>query len=237
MNPNDPNLKLVEEVAAALGPLLERLVLVGGAAAGFLITDPGQPRIRATDDVDVIVAAVSLTGYYDMEREIEALGFKHDKSESAPICRWIVGSARLDLMPANDEVLGFANKWYPYALQHSWSVVLPNGVTVRVIDGPSFVATKLEAFDGRGAGDYRASHDMEDIIAIIDGRSELISEIQIAPAEMRDFLARRIAALLAEPRFMQALSGHLPPDAASQARLPGLEVSLRAVAALGKPAP
>ena len=140
-------------------------------------------------------------------------------------------------MCSNYDVWGMSDLWYTYALEHSGSVVRPNGVTVVVIDVRSFVSSKLEAFTGRGAGDYRASHDMEDIIAIIDGRSELISEIQIAPAEMRDFLARRIAALLAEPRFMQALSGHLPPDAASQARLPGLEVSLRAVAALGKPAP
>ena len=37
---SDPNVAKVELIAKALGPLRERLVLVGGCAAGLLITDP-----------------------------------------------------------------------------------------------------------------------------------------------------------------------------------------------------
>lgn len=35
MNPNYPNVTLIETVAAALGPLMDRLVIVGGCAAGL----------------------------------------------------------------------------------------------------------------------------------------------------------------------------------------------------------
>lgn len=47
MNPNDPNVMLLEVVAARLGAALrERLVFVGGAVAGLLITDPAMPPAR-----------------------------------------------------------------------------------------------------------------------------------------------------------------------------------------------
>ncbi len=55
MNPNDPNVSLLERAAEHLGDaLLEQLVFVGGAVAGVLITDPAMPDIRPTKDVDVI---------------------------------------------------------------------------------------------------------------------------------------------------------------------------------------
>jgi hypothetical protein len=55
MNPNDPNVFLLERAAEPLGEaLLEQLVFVGGTVAGVLITDPAMPEIRPTQDVDVI---------------------------------------------------------------------------------------------------------------------------------------------------------------------------------------
>ena len=50
----DPNLGMLERIAAALGPLRERVVFVGGSATGLLITDPLAAAIRVTKDVDVI---------------------------------------------------------------------------------------------------------------------------------------------------------------------------------------
>lgn len=232
MNPNDPNVRLVDEVAGALGDLWARVVLVGGAAVGFLVTDPGQPRIRATTDVDVVVETPALSDYYALERELEQRGLKHDTREDAPICRWVIGPALLDLMPASVDLLGFANPWYPHALKSAEAHLLPSGRTVRIVDAPTFLATKLTAFDDRGIGDYMASHDMEDILAVLDGRSELADEIRTTAPEVREFLALRFGAMLAEPRFLQALPGHLPPDNASQARLPDLEQKLRKIAGL-----
>jgi len=59
MNPNDPNVFLLERVAEQLGEaLLEQLVFVGGAVAGLLITDPAMPEIRPTQDVDVICSVI-----------------------------------------------------------------------------------------------------------------------------------------------------------------------------------
>lgn len=54
MNPNDPNIALLEVVAERLGDdLLEEMVFVGGAVAGLLITDPAMPAIRPTSETAV----------------------------------------------------------------------------------------------------------------------------------------------------------------------------------------
>ena len=63
---------------------------------------------------------------------------------------------------------------------------------------------------------------MEDIITVLDGRSEIISEIRSAPEDVQLFLASTFHGLLAQDEFRDALPGHLPPDWASQARLPRL---------------
>lgn len=95
-----------------------------------------------------------------------------------------------------------------------------------------FLATKLEAFDGRGKGDFLFSHDLEDLLAVIDGRASLLEECRTSPAELRTYLAARLTALLATRDFVDALSGHLPGDAASQERLPELQDKLRQISEL-----
>jgi len=99
---------------------------------------------------------------------------------------------------------------------------LDDGPTIRVVTAPFFLAMKLEAFADRGQGDYQASHDIEDIVAVIDGRPGLEAEIAAAPPELQRCLAERIGALLDSPDPRETLSGHLSGDAASQARVPSL---------------
>jgi len=43
----------------------------------------------------------------------------------------------------------------------------------------------MEAFADRGHGDFLASHDLEDITTIVDGRSELADEAAVAAATSR----------------------------------------------------
>ena len=71
MNPNDPNIAMMELVAQRLGgELRQQLVFVGGAVTGLLITDPAQPAIRPTDDVDLIVRAAVRADYQRVEKAI-----------------------------------------------------------------------------------------------------------------------------------------------------------------------
>ena len=98
--------------------------------------------------------------------------------------------------------------------------MLEPSLEIRSITAPFFLATKLEAFKGRGGRDYFASHDLEDVLSVIDGRPELSGEVRATSDDLRAYLAREFTSLLRDSRFVDALPGHLPPDTASQSRIP-----------------
>jgi hypothetical protein len=75
-------------------------------------------------------------------------------------------------------------------------------------------------------GDFLMSHDIEDIITIVDGRPALVQELRGAARELQAYIVEELGALMQKPEFLDALAGHLPGDAASQARLPALIAQL-----------
>jgi hypothetical protein len=236
MNPNDPNVSLLERAAAQLGEaLLEQLVFVGGAVAGVLITNPAMPEIRPTQDVDVICRVIARSDYHQLGSQLRQRGFQEDCRPGAPLCRWCMEDLVLDLMPTQGEILGFSNRWYPLALDTAELHGLPSGRSIRIVTAPVFLATKLEAFRGRGQGDFLFSHDLEDLMAVVDGRASLLEECRLSPPELRQDLAAQFLELLKTSAFLEALPAFLPPDQASQQRLPDLLETLRAIAALAEP--
>jgi predicted nucleotidyltransferase len=157
--PLDPNRAMLLRVAQALGDLRESLVFVGGCATGLLVTTIRAQMLRPTDDVDMVAQAATAREYHKAEQQLQARGFVHDISADAPICRWRYRDIVVDLMPSEDGVLGFHNRWYPLAVQSAQTVMLDDGISICLIAAPVFVATKLEAFQGRGKSDFLMSHD------------------------------------------------------------------------------
>lgn len=233
LNPNDPNVAMLEVVAHHLGDALRRqLVFTGWAVVGLLITDPAMPSIRPTEDVDLVAQVLARADYRQLENALRAQGFKPDLSPQAPICRWRIAHISVDVMPTLEAILGFSNRWYPLAVASATTMALPSGIDVQMIQAPVFVATKLEAFHGRGQNDHLFSHDLADLISVIDGRGSLLDECQHVPDELRRYLAAQFQQLLSQRAFMDALPGHLPADAASQARLPDVQQVLQQLANL-----
>jgi hypothetical protein len=223
------NIQALLAVVKGLGALRKRVVFVGGSVRGLLITDEAAAPERPTDDVDGIVSISSRVEYYQFADELRTLGFHEDTSEGAPMCRWLVAGVRVDVMPDRASILNFTNRWYTDALAHAMEATV-KGETFKIISAPYFCATKLEAFSNRGKGDFY-HHDLEDIIAVVDGRPELLAEVRSAPTDVHSYLASEVTRLLASPGFMEALPGHLPGDAASQARLPIVKKRLEALKA------
>ena len=217
---DNPNLAILEMAVEALGDLTESLVFVGGCATGLLVTRIRANQIRATEDVDVIAQVATIAEYHRVESMLASRGFKHDTSPDAPICRWLSGALTLDLMPSQPGVLSFHNRWYPLAVSTASPMTLPSGRSIKLIAAPVFVATKLEAFKGRGNGDFLVSHDLEDIVTVVDGRPALMDELRGAPEELRTYMAMEVSMLLGTPGFLDALPGYLPGDSASQSRVP-----------------
>jgi hypothetical protein len=227
------NIEMVKTVAHRLGDLREDVVFLGGAVVGLLTTDPAVGEARPTKDVDIIVNVASRADYAELETKLRVAGFVNDRSEDAPICRWLSGDVKVDVMPTDLALLGFGNRWYAQAIAHAETRKVGK-LHIRVVSAPYFLATKLEAFAGRGDGDYRASHDLEDLITLIDGRPELPGEALAAAPALRAFLGEKVGALLDEPEFLDALPGHLRGDAASQDRDRVVLARMKAIA--GRPA-
>jgi hypothetical protein len=213
MRREDPNREYLLIVADAIGDLCNEIVFVGGSVAGLLLTDAVADGIRATKDVDAVVEATTLSQYHQAEKKLAVSGFKRDIG-SEVICRWRhAGTGVLfDLMPTDPAVLGFSNPWYPEALNTAMRVRLSDRIEIRVISGPAFVATKLEAFMSRGGGDILSSHDLEDILNVVDGRPSIVEELSAASEALQKFVRQTLGALLARPDLENYLPGLLSDE-------------------------
>lgn len=215
-----PNPNLAQMVAAAerLRPLLDQIAFVGGCVTGLLLTDPAAAPVRPTFDVDAIVEIGSYAEFTLLEARLRDLGFRKSHADGSPICRWLSGDLILDLMPTDSSILGFSNIWYRPAFENSQRIQIGEN-EIQIITAPYFLATKLDAFHGRGQADFRLSHDLEDIVTVVDGRIELANEVRAAPADLQKYLTKEFGALLSNRDFLDALPGHLLPDSASQQRI------------------
>jgi hypothetical protein len=225
----NPNLELLEDAVEQLGTIVDNVVFLGGCATGLLLTDPAAPPLRITRDVDVMVEVATLSRYHKFAEKLREQGFVEDRSPEAPICRWQTDKVILDVMPTNPELLGFGNIWFERAFHAARHLRLPSGAKIRVLPAPYFLATKIEAFDHRGEGDFLLSKDLEDLVAILDGRSEIVREVQNADDELKAFIAQRFLSWLQNTGFRDALPGLLPPDAASQARITSIIDRMEAI--------
>ena len=217
--PGSVNRAVLEGVARRIEPLLGGVVWVGGQVAELLISSPGATRVRPTTDVDVVVEASTRLGYGKIEDQLSSLGLKNDVREGAPICRWLTPEGFvIDVMPVSVEVLGFTNRWYAAALAQARTFDLGEGLVIKIPSAPVFLGTKWAAFVSRGASDFLASHDLEDVISVLAGRPEILEEVAVASPDLRVYLAQRSREFLAEDMAVYAIQGALP-DAE---RIPGL---------------
>lgn len=229
MNPVD--LDSLAIVARQLDRLSMNYAFTGGSALGFLLDHPDLPFPRQTNDVDAIVEVVTRSQHSRLEDQLRTLNFSHDITDGAPACRWVFDGIKTDIMPVRDSSGHFSDAWFEYALQTSGPRTLMD-TTVRTVSPACFVATKLTAFGDRGGMDFYASHDLEDIVTVVDGRKALIDELREERADLRAFISTTIQKLIQQPGFMDCLPGHLPSDEASQRRLPLVLERLHQIAAL-----
>ena len=54
------------------------------------------------------------------------------------------------------------------------------------------------------------SHDLEDVVCVLDGRPELEDEVADATREIRNYVCARVRDFMDNPQFIESLPGHLP---------------------------
>lgn len=205
----------LEAIASALSDLLPLVTFVGGSTTVLLVDESAHYGVRKTDDVDVIIDVATLVEYHKFSQRLREHGFREDID--GPNCRWLFdtgsGKTKLDVMPTDEKILGFSNRWYKAAINEASEISLPNGAAIRVVSPTYFMATKFEAFTGRGEGNF-FSHDLEDIMFIMENRSGLVMELMNCSEEMKRYFATQADSLLNDD-FLNVLPGLLNnPDSA-----------------------
>ena len=204
------NLEMLALVARGLRELKDSVVFVGGATVDMYVADSAAEPLRATDDVDCVVALMGRVAYHELEEKLRALGFTHPFDDpKAPICRWRFSGISVDVMPMDAGVLGFSNRGYPEGVEHAEKRTLPDGQEISVFTLPYFPASKIEAFLGRGKGDFYGSEDMEDIVAVIDGAEDVRGKVLAATPAVQAYIRERFAEFLRDDVFLQCVPGHL----------------------------
>lgn len=138
----------------------------------------------------------------------------------------------VDLMPTDESVLGFTNRWYGEAATSAMRLRLPGGAMINLISAPAFLATKFEAFQTRGNADFVVSHDFEDIINVVEGRSSIVEEVAECEMTMRAYLCAQFDAVLSVTTFMNILPGLLVNDALHTQRVESVMKRMKAITAM-----
>jgi len=222
------NLNVVAEVAKGLQELNDKVVFVGGAVVSLYTDDPAADEIRPTADVDFtvnITNITSLTNWEEFNHRLNSLGFSPDPFGHA-ICSYKYKDIPVDIMAPEDGPLGPANRWYKkgFADLKKEEVM---GQSIQILSAPFYIATKFEAFSDRGT-DFRTSHDIEDIIYILDNRTTIVEEIINADEEVKRFIKSELEKLKSEGILEEVLMSHIHPIMLEE-RLPLLEEKIEAI--------
>lgn len=204
------NRELLVRTVRKIEPLLDRLVFVGGAVVELYFTDPASDRVRPTTDTDCLCKVTSYTEYHRLGDRLRELSFRQSLRDADPPFRWRSGDDVLDVMPSDPSVLGFSNPWYDAALEDTRSTEIADGLEIRVPAPPVLLATKLAAHEDRGADDPMTSADLEDVIALLANRPELVDEVEAADRELREWIGRRVARFLPSEQAGELIAAFLP---------------------------
>jgi len=158
--------------------------------------------------VDILIELLNYSGYAELEEALRIKGFQNDR-ESGIICRYKIQGIVVDVMPTSGEVLGFTNRWYKEGFTHFIEKDLGKDCIIRLFQPPYFVASKLEAFKGRGSGDGRLSSDFEDIIFVLNNRKVIWDEMQTCSQLLKQYLKSEFENLSKSNYLYEWVSAHL----------------------------
>lgn len=209
----NPQIKNLEKVATILANVPERFIFTGGGTIILYVDEIIRDELRPTKDVDCVVEIFSRTEYYRLATALRKVGLLECSQPNAPMCRWEYEDLLIDIMPCGVEVLGFSNRWYVQGLQNLNTYILPNGLEIYVFSPLYLLASKIEAFLGRGESFY-FSKDIEDIIVLLDGCEALLKEFEQAQGSVKLFIQQWFG--MNQSSLEDAVANFLPSSSTSR---------------------
>lgn len=216
------NIEVIKTVAKGLQELKQKVAFVGGAVISLYADDPAADEVRPTRDIDITIDLRSFSDWVKMQERLAELGFSPAPDEKV-ICRYKFQDIIVDIMPSEDSSIG-PNPWYKPGLKDLERIT---DLYIFILPLSYFLATKFSAFRSRGKGDYRTSHDFEDIIYITDNRINFVDEIIKSTGAVKDFLQEQYRLVFEDKYREEIISCHL--SSYSQDRLPLILEKIRLI--------
>jgi hypothetical protein len=129
-------------------------------------------------------------------------------------------------MATEDGPLGPANRWYKIGFENLWTAKAKDQ-EIKILSAPCYLATKFEAFNDRGS-DYRTSHDIEDIIYVLDNRVGIVEEIQNDDYRIASFIKEQLQKIISKGMIQEVLMAHIHPLMLEE-RLPIVEEKINQI--------
>jgi len=201
------NRKVIRKVAAALHELNDQVIYVGGAVVSLYVNDPAADDVRPTKDVDISLSVATIGELERIRGDLVRKGFTQT-AEDRVICRFRYGDILVDVM--NTKALGWApsDPWFApgFAVREIAQV---EGENIQILPLAYFLASKFSAYNERGNHEPRTSHDIEDIVYLLDNRTDIAESIINAPDDVRPFLKNECLAMLSVSAKQEAIYGNL----------------------------
>ena len=202
------NIAVVAEVARALGELKNRMIFVGGSIISLYTDDPAADEIRPTADVDMTISVLNYPVWTKLQEQLLSLGFSPN-SQATHINRLFFNEIPVDVIPVEEGIIGETNRWYKIGLDSILEYEVSEEA-IKIFSAPIYLATKFEAFKGRGR-DLRTSHDIEDIIYILDNRTTIVQEIDESEISVNTFIKEELQQIIDKGMLDEVLMSHIHP--------------------------
>jgi hypothetical protein len=226
------NAAMLRTVAEAMGDLRELVVFLGGVVLPHLLADALSGSVRSAKDVDCIADFDKKADLFAFEDALWENGFK--KITNGAVCQWLLGRIRIDVLPADPEVLTFNNQWCGEAMRYAERIDIGDGVRVNTISAAYYLGTKINAFDRRGFGNFSKSKDIYDILLIFAGHRGIEEEIEHrTSAGFKAFLWEKLERIRKDSGDFSGIAAcGFETDPALRAYLPEAVVRMRNVIAV-----
>lgn len=201
------NLDVIRTIAKALGELNDRVVYVGGTVVSLYINDPAADDARPTKDIDISLEIASLSKLEKVRDELTRKGFRQSPEDNV-ICRFRYNDVKVDVMCTKEVGWASSNPWFDPGFKHLEQQKIEN-TTIHILPLAYFLASKLSAFRDRGAKEPRTSRDFEDIVYILDNRTDIVEIIAQSPDDVRDFLKAEFQRILKSDVLQESVVGNL----------------------------
>jgi hypothetical protein len=100
---------------------------------------------------------------------------------------------------------------------------------IKILSAPCYLATYFEAFNGRGT-DLMTSHDIEDIIYVLDNRINIVAEIKKDDKRVQEFLKEQLNRIIKKELLSAVLLANIHPLMLA-AKMPILEERINQIIA------